>query len=235
VKLLLFDIDGTLVHSGGQAKPVFAEAMVEVFGTAGAIDAYDFSGKTDARIVLDLAMSAGVPEAAARAGLPRVRDLYVDRFAGRFDPGRARILPGVSALLAGLAGRQDVTLGLLTGNWFGGARIKLGALGLFDYFGFGSFADDGLDRRELPPVALARARRHTGREFAPREAVIVGDSPLDVDCARAHGIPCLAVATGWTSREALAAEGATWVVEDLTGAGAHPAFAALDENERSGR
>lgn len=225
MKLILFDIDGTLVHSGGQAKPVFAEAMVEVYGTAGAIDAYDFSGRTDARIVLDLALGAGIREVEARAGLERVRALYVERFAGRFDPGRARILPGVAALLASMAGRSDLVLGLLTGNWQGGARIKLGALGLYDYFAFGSFADDGLDRRELPPVALDRAREHTGREFAPHEAVIVGDSPLDVDCARAHGIPCLAVATGWTAAEALAAEGATWVLDDLSAAQGHTAFA----------
>lgn len=225
MKLVLFDIDGTLVHSGGQAKPVFAEAMVEVFGTAGAIDAYDFSGRTDARIVVDLAVGAGVPEAEARAAMPRVRELYLERFARRFDARRSRVLPGVAELLPALAARSDVVLGLLTGNWQGGARIKLGALGLYDYFPFGSFADDGLDRRELPPVALERARRHTGRSLAASDAVIVGDSPLDIDCALAHGIACLAVATGWTDREALAAEGATWVVDDLAAATDHPAFA----------
>jgi len=224
VKLVLFDIDGTLVHSGGQAKPAFAEAMVEVFGTAGAIDAYDFSGKTDARIVVDLAVGAGVAEAAARAALPRVRELYLERFASRFDPALSRILPGVESLLAALAARSDVVLGLLTGNWEGGARIKLGALGLFGRFPFGSFADDGIDRRELPPVALERAKRYSGRAFRTAETVIVGDSPLDVDCARAHDIPCLAVATGWTSGEALAAAGANWVVPDLVGAAEHVAF-----------
>ena len=224
MKLVLFDIDGTLVHSGGQAKPVFAEAMLEVFGTAGAIEAYDFSGRTDARIVVDLAVGAGVPEAEAHDGLPRVRELYLERFARRFDSRRARVLPGVERLLDALAARPDVALGLLTGNWRGGARIKLGGLGLFDRFAFGSFADDALDRRELPPIALERARQHTGRAFAAAEAVIVGDSPLDVDCARAHGIPSLAVATGWTERRALEAEGATWVLDDLTGVFDHPAF-----------
>jgi phosphoglycolate phosphatase-like HAD superfamily hydrolase len=225
VKLVLFDIDGTLVHSGGQAKPVFAEAMLEVFGTTGAIEAYDFSGRTDARIVVDLAVGAGVPEAEAHAGLERVRELYLARFERAFDPRRARVLPGVEALLDDLAARGDVALGLLTGNWRGGAAIKLGALGLFDRFAFGSFADDALDRRELPPIALERARLHTGRAIAAAETVIVGDSPLDVDCALAHGIPCLAVATGWTGRATLEAEGATWVLDDLTAALDHAAFA----------
>ena len=225
MRVFLFDVDGTLVDSGRQARPAFAATLVEVFGSAGSIDAYDFSGKTDARIVVDLAVGAGIDEREARAALPRVRELYVERFARSFDPARARVLPGVEALLTALAARGDAALGLLTGNWRAGAKIKLGALGLFDYFPFGSFADDGLDRRELPPVALERARRHTGRELTAADAVIVGDSPLDVDCARAHGIACLAVATGWTSRRALAAEGATWVVDDLSAALAHPAFA----------
>lgn len=225
MKLVLFDIDGTLVHSGGQAKPVFAAAMREVFGTAGAIEAYNFSGRTDARIVVDLAVGAGVPEATARAGLARVRELYLKRFARAFDPRKARILPGVETLLDELAARGDVTLGLLTGNWRGGAAIKLGALGLFDRFAFGSFADDALDRRDLPPIALERARLHTGLAIAAAETVIVGDSPLDVDCALAHGIPCLAVATGWTDRATLEAEGATWVLDELSAASDHAAFA----------
>jgi len=226
VRLVLFDVDGTLVHSGGQAKPVFAEAMVAVFGTAGAIDAYDFSGKTDARIVVDLAVGAGIDERAARRALPQVRDLYLERFARRFDPALSRVLPGVESLLTTLASRDDVVLGLLTGNWQGGARIKLAGLGLLDFFPFGGFADDGIDRRELPPVALERARLHSGREIGATETVIVGDSPLDVDCARAHGIACLAVATGWTPRAALAAAGADWVVDDLVGAAGHVAFRA---------
>ena len=225
MKLVLFDVDGTLVHAGGQAKPLFAEALLEVFGTTGAIDAYDFSGKTDGRIVVDLLAGAGVPEAAIHAGLARVRESYLGRMAARFDAGRVRVLPGVAELLAALALRSEVELGLLTGNWREGARIKLGAVGLFDYFPFGGFGDDGLDRRDLPPVALARARCHTGREFGPRETVIVGDSLLDVDCAAAHGIPCLAVASGWTAAEALAAAGADWVVADLRAALTHPAFA----------
>jgi len=225
LKLLLFDIDGTLVHSGGQAKPVFAAAMLEVYGTAGEIDRYDFSGKLDPRIVVDLLAAAGVERETIDGRLDAVRENYLARLERTLEPARMRVMPGIRELLPALAGRDDLVLGLLTGNWRDGARIKLGSVGLWDYFRFGSFGDDGLDRRELPPVALDRAHRHSGYPFTPHEAVIVGDSLLDVDCARAYGIPCLAVATGWTEASALAAAGADWVVRDLEGAQAHPAFA----------
>ena len=225
MKLLLFDIDGTLVHSGGQAKPVFAAAMQEVYGTAGEIDGYDFSGKLDPRIVVDLLAGAGVERETIDGRLDALRENYLARLERSLEPARMRVMPGIRELLPALAGRDDLVLGLLTGNWRGGARIKLGRVGLWDYFPFGSFGDDGLDRRELPPVALDRAHRHSGYAFAPEEAVIVGDSLLDVDCARAHGIPCLAVATGWTEASTLASAGADWVVRDLEGAHGHPAFA----------
>lgn len=225
MKLVLFDIDGTLVHSGGQAKPVFAAALREVYGTTGEIDRYDFSGKLDSRIVVDLLAGAGIAAATIHARLGTLRENYLARLERELEPARVRVMPGVRELLPALALRDDVVLGLLTGNWRGGARIKLGSVGLWDYFPFGSFGDDGLDRRELPPVALDRARRHSGYAFAPHETVIVGDSLLDVDCARAHAIPCLAVATGWTEAAALESAGAEWVVRDLEGAHAHPAFA----------
>jgi phosphoglycolate phosphatase-like HAD superfamily hydrolase len=225
VKLVLFDIDGTLIHSGGQAKPMFAEAMLEVFGTSGAIDSYDFSGRTDGRIVVELMVGAGIAEAEARARLPEVREHYLARMADRFDAGQVRILPGVRELLDQLEARADVATGLLTGNWHGGARIKLGGVGLFERFPFGGFADDAIDRRDLPPFALARAGDHCGTDFAPEEVVVIGDSLLDVDCARANGLRCLAVASGWTPAAALVAAGADWTVEDLVGVGGHPAFA----------
>jgi phosphoglycolate phosphatase-like HAD superfamily hydrolase len=135
-----------------------------------------------------------------------------------------RLLPGVERLLAGLAARRDLVIGLLTGNWERGARIKLARHALNRYFPFGSFGDERLEREELPPVAWRAAIDATGRRFAPAETLIVGDSRLDVACARAHGIPCLAVATGRTAAAALAAAGADWVVPDLEAALDHPAW-----------
>jgi phosphoglycolate phosphatase len=219
VKLVLFDIDGTLVDCGPQVRPLFASALVDVFGTAGDLDGYDFSGRTDPRIVIDLMTGAGVPEAEARARLSQVREIYVDRLERSLARGGMRLLPGVEEMLERLAAREDVALGLVTGNWEPGARTKLSRFDLNRFFSFGAFGCDGVDRSDLPPVALARAVEAAGRSFLPSEALIVGDSIHDVSCARAHGIPALAVATGRTPAEALRGAGADWVIPDLRQAG----------------
>jgi phosphoglycolate phosphatase len=122
-------------------------------------------------------------------------------------------------ILDRLAGREDVVTALLTGNWEPGAKAKLSRFGLDRYFAFGAFGCDGVDRSELPPVALDRAERATGRRFRPQDVLIVGDSLHDVSCAHAHGIPCLAVGTGRTPEEVLQAAGADWVIGDLRQAG----------------
>jgi phosphoglycolate phosphatase-like HAD superfamily hydrolase len=215
MRLVLFDLDGTLLDCGGQAKPLFAEALAEVFGESGDVAGYDFSGRTDPRIVVDLMTGAGRPRAEVLGRVPEVRDRYLDRLGRRLRPDGVRLLPGVVALLEGLAARDDVTLGLLTGNWERGAEIKLAPHRLGRFFGFGSYGDERLDREELPPVAWRRAEETTGRRFGPQDTLIVGDSLLDVACARAHGVPCLAVATGRTPAAALAAAGAERVVQDL--------------------
>lgn len=226
MRLVLFDVDGTLLTCGGQVRPIFAAALGEVLGVAVELDGYSFAGGTDQRIVLDLAARAGVEEGRARAALPRVREAFVARLAAGLDPAGVRVLPGVVDLLDRLAGDPEVALGLLTGNWRRGAEIKLAAAGIaFDRFRFGAFGDDGVERGELPPVALGRAAAATGRAFRPADVLIVGDSPADVACARAHGLACLAVATGWTRAAELTAAGASWVAADLTAAEALACFA----------
>src|SRR6185295_14511078 len=117
MKLVLFDIDGTLLDCGPQVRPLFASALVEVYGTTGDVDGYDFAGRTDPQIVLDLMTAAGVSETEAREKLPRMRDLYTERLAGALDRQRMRLHPGVEDLLERLASREDVVLALLTGNW----------------------------------------------------------------------------------------------------------------------
>ena len=227
MRLVLFDIDGTLMDCGPAVRGLFGGAMVEAFGTAGPIDGYDFSGRTDHEIVLALTSAAGLPPGEVLERLPRMKRLYLDRLQRLLDPAEMRVLPAVRGLLDELASRDDVCLGLLTGNWRDGARIKLEKAGLAGYFRFGAFGDDQPDRLGLPPVALASAAELTGRTWRMSDCLIVGDSPADVACARAHDIPALAVATGRTPADELAAAGPRWLVDDLVGHGSHPAFAPV--------
>jgi phosphoglycolate phosphatase len=220
MKLVLFDIDGTLLSCGSQTRGLFAQALMEVFGTCGEADRFDFTGRTDPGIVLDLITGAGVPEAEVREKLPRMRELYTGRLEAALDREGMRLLPGVVEILERLEAREDVTLALLTGNWKPGARTKLSRFDLNRFFPFGAFGCDGVDRSELPPVALERAELAVGRRFRPEETLIVGDSVHDISCAHAHGIPCLAVLTGRTRAETLRGAGADWIVEDLRQAAA---------------
>jgi phosphoglycolate phosphatase len=217
-RLLLFDVDGTLVDCGGQPIAPFAAALLEVFGTAGDIERYNFAGCTDPQAVLELMTGAGFAAEEVRARLPAMRDLYLAGLESTLERSRMRLLPGVEELLVRLAARPDVELALLTGNWEAGARTKLSRFDLNRFFPFGAFGSDGFERGELPPVALARAEQRRGRPVAARDTLIIGDSPRDVACARAHGIPVLAVATGKTPAAALAAAGADWVVPELAAA-----------------
>ncbi len=218
MRLILFDIDGTLLSCGPQVRPIFASALTDVFGTAGALENFDFAGKTDPSIVLELMASAGLSRHEVLPRLGEVRAIYERRLAERLDPSKMTLLPFVVELLDRLTTRGeqgDVGLGLLTGNWAPCARTKLAAFDLNRFFTFGAFGCDGIERAELPPVALDRARAEFGRGFRSDEVWIVGDSRHDVACARAHGIPSLAVATGRASTADLLAAGADRVMEDL--------------------
>ncbi len=230
MRLLLFDIDGTLVRCGPQIAPIFMGALKGTFGRTGNVRAYDFGGRTDTEAVLDLMTEAGVPQASVRDRLVEVRAHYSELLDG-LDPAKMRLLPGVVELLEELAGRDDACLALLTGNWENGARAKLAPFGLNRFFGFGAFGEDGVRRNELVPAALRRAAERTGIEPDALSAVIIGDTVRDVACGQAHGIPVLGVATGFTSQDALREAGADWVVPDLRHATARAVL--LDGRGRS--
>lgn len=197
---------------------MFAEALTEVFGTAGDCLHHDFAGKTDPRIVRELMAAAGVPDEEVRRRLPEIRRVFLEKLERSLDHRRMLLLPGVVEMLERQAERRDLALALLTGNWEPGARTKLSRFDLNRFFAFGAFGCDGFDRSELPPVALERAEARLGRRFVPEEVLIIGDTLHDVACAHAHGIPCLAVATGYASAEELRAAGADWVAADLPAA-----------------
>lgn len=215
LRLILFDIDGTLVLGRGSLRGWFGEALEEVFGESGDLDSYDFAGKIDPQIVRELLAAAGVAPAEIQAGLPQVKQAYLDRLQSRLTADHLELLPHVREVLERLQRRGEVSLGLLTGNWELGARTKLACHDLNRFFRFGAFGDDQHRRRDLPPLALQRAAAVTGESFSAAETLIVGDSPLDVECARQHGIRSAAVATGRIPRERLESTNADWVVADL--------------------
>lgn len=204
MRLLLFDVDGTLVR-GSPAKSAFGHALAGVFGTAGPIADHDFAGKTDPRIARELLHAAGLTNDEIDAGLPRFWDRYLSELARRIPSDPARPLPGVAELVPLLAARQDVALGLVTGNLKGGARLKLASAGLWERFPVGAFGSDRAERNELPEIAVRRASARWGRSFEG-DVVVIGDTPRDVACGRAAGAATVAVATGrFTAAELKAA------------------------------
>ena len=195
-RLVLFDIDGTLLSAGGVSARALEAALVETFGTAGPTAGYDFSGKTDPQIVRELMHEAGFSDPAIEERRPLTLARYRERLAEWIRPADVTPKPGILALLGALEHAPGVRLGLLTGNLEPCARLKLEPIGTNRYFAFGAFGSDDEDRYRLAPVALARARDATGIAFEGRDTVIVGDSVHDVLCGRGVGVRAVAVATG---------------------------------------
>lgn len=214
-RLLLFDIDGTLTW-GGPAKGAFALAMERVFGTAGPIDGHDFSGKTDPQIARELLTEAGLADADIDDGMEPLWTEYLRELRSRLPEMPMTVLPGVPALLEHLSRTDGVALGLLTGNIVEGARLKLGSVGLMDYFPVGGFGSDSEVREELTSVAMERATEQWGVEFLPESVVVIGDTPRDVACGKHQGTRTVAVATGRFGVEALRASGADEVLQDMS-------------------
>ena len=217
MKLVLFDIDGTLVSARGAGRRAMRAAFERVFGTAGGIDHYDLRGRTDTRIVHDVMTAEGWEAPQVKERLDDFFEAYVVGLATEIGDGRNVItLPGVATLVERLARSADATLGLVTGNIEGGARIKLWPTGLWPHFPVGAFGSDHMDRRRLPSLAARRAQALLGTAFSPADVVVIGDTPHDIDCARAFGAVAVAVATGQYPREALLGERPDHFFEDLS-------------------
>jgi phosphoglycolate phosphatase len=226
VKLVLFDVDGTLLTASGAGRRALDQAMRDVYGTAGPIESYDFRGGTDPQIIRDLLERAGLDEAAIAAGEATVYRRYEALLETEIGDGRGvTVYPGVRELVETLAARADVVVGLLTGNIEAGARIKLRPTGLWPHFRLGAYGSDHADRTRLPRVAAERAERLVGRAFRGEDTVIIGDTPRDIGCARAFGAKAIAVATGWHTLEDLAAHQPDHAFRDF--ADHAPALAAM--------
>jgi phosphoglycolate phosphatase len=218
MRLVLFDIDGTILWSDGAGRRAMTRALTEIFGQAGPTE-YRYDGKTDPQIVRDLMRHAGHDDAWIDARMDTLMQCYLDGLRGELAPGssHAHLFHGVAPLIDALEAREDVVLGLLTGNLEEGAAIKLRAVGLApERFKVGAFGSDHHHRPELPGVAQRRARERLGLEIAGERIVVIGDTPADIECGRAIGAKSIGVATGRFSTEELRRHDPLAVFEDLS-------------------
>lgn len=215
MKVLLFDIDGTLVLSGGAGLRAMNRAFADLYDIPDALAGIQLSGRTDRSILQD---------GLARYQLawsPEGEEVYKQRYFARLEEemplpvAGKRIMPGVVPLLEALAQRNDLHLGLLTGNWRTSGYLKLADFGLDHFFAFGAFADDSGVRDELLPFAVTRFAARHGRRPRPHEVYVIGDTPYDIQCARPHGAVAVGVAAAAHSAADLAAHHPDYLLEDL--------------------
>jgi phosphoglycolate phosphatase-like HAD superfamily hydrolase len=218
VRLVLFDIDGTLLWTDGAGRRAIHAALTEFFGTTGRAD-YWFDGKTDRQIVRDLMRHEGHADQHIDAQMTKVFGRYVERLREELVASGhvARPLPGVLDLLDTLEARDDIILGLLTGNLAEGAEAKLRAVGIDPRrFPVGAFGSDHEHRTALPAIAQQRARERLGVDVSGRDLVVIGDTPADIECARSVDARAIGVATGRYPVDELERHGAVAVFRDLT-------------------
>lgn len=207
-RLILLDLDGTLISSRSVGRRALEEAFESLYGWEQATSGLSFGGLTDPVILRKVFEARGRPAAEAEAEYPRVLETYLDSLDALIarEPGSVWSLPGASDFVDALVSHDRCVVGVLTGNTEGGARRKLRAAGLGEaFFSCSAFGDEAPTRNDLLPVALERANRDRGTKLSPEQVVIVGDTPRDVAVARAHGARALGVSTGATPHDQLEA------------------------------
>jgi phosphoglycolate phosphatase len=213
-KLLLFDIDGTLLTCSGAGKKVLLATGQKLFGDSFNFD-LDTSGKLDTQIYKELSKLNSHLEMHTRHDEFRETYLKLLEFELNWE-NKAFLMPGIKVLLEDLRKRQHITLGLLTGNYGPAAKLKLKAVDIqHDWFSVTAFGDEGVTRPDLVELAMKRYRELKNETLHPREVVVIGDTPKDVACAQAHGCVAFAVATGRWSVKQLQATRADIVVDNL--------------------
>jgi phosphoglycolate phosphatase-like HAD superfamily hydrolase len=215
--LLLFDIDGTLLLTGGAGVRAMTRAFEAVFGVAKAFDGIPVSGRTDTFLVSRALVRAGIADVAAAH--TAFRAAYVDRLREEIrNPGQGRkgLMPGIASLLEHVTSTNGLFSALLTGNYAAAAEIKLSHFGVASYFSWGAFGEDSTDRDELARLTMKRAIERGVPRRARENAVVIGDTPHDIACARAIGARAIAVATGSYSLDHLSESGADTVLSDLS-------------------
>ena len=219
MKLLLFDIDGTLLTTNGAGRPAVEAALSTLIGRSISTEGVSFSGKTDQQILREVLTRSGADDDLLNGRFHEVVEAFRQTMHRVFDPGEADALDGACALVEQLHTDERAQLGLLTGNLQEMAYLKVGAIGFDEeHFPFGAFGSDHEDRNELPAIAVERAAAHAGRSFGDGDVVIIGDTPRDIECGRVGGCLTVAVATGRFDRETLAAHEPDVLLDSLADA-----------------
>jgi len=195
-RLVLFDVDCTLIDAHGAGGRAMFRAIDEIYGVRGELDGYSFHGRTDPAIIVDLATRWGTPEALARERLQACLDRYVEILRADIRDGEVELLPGVHELVTALSIDRRVLLGVLTGNVAGGLALKLAPTGLLPLFKVFASGSDSALRPELPAIAVERAGRLAGHGYVGKEIVVIGDTPADILCGADLAVRTIAVATG---------------------------------------
>ena len=214
MQIVLFDIDGTLISSGGAGKAAMEAALVSEFGVPQVVRDIPYSGRTDRAIGKDLFAAHGIHE--SQENWLRFVEGYLGHLPDCLVRHTGQILPGISSLLERLLDRPETAVGLLTGNLRAGARLKLGHFDLYRHFDFGGFGDEHFDRDDVAREAWRAIQNRYDGTVRPEEIWVIGDTPLDIRCARVIGARVAAVATGLHSLEDLRAASPDLLVEDFS-------------------
>jgi phosphoglycolate phosphatase len=213
-KVVLFDIDGTLIDSGKAGIAALDQAFLDLTGKEHGLAGISFAGNTDLAIIKEALRNSGISHENGMLG--QFINRYVFHLKKTVHNNRGYVKPGIVPLLERLSLEPNMFVGLLTGNIHEGARVKLSRFSLYDYFPFGAFGDDHEDRNMLLPIARQRFKAWRSTDVRHEDCLVIGDTPKDVECAQAHGAPSLAVATGPYSVDELGRTGADLVLEDLS-------------------
>jgi phosphoglycolate phosphatase len=212
-RLLLWDIDGTLISTSAAGYRAIELATAERFQD-GDLEGVEIAGRTDSGIARQILAKYGEP--LTEENVTTFLDLYLELLVQELPRSKGEVMPGVLPLLQKLEQQPEISLGLLTGNLKRGAQLKLEHYQLWHFFAFGAFADDHHDRNQLGAFALTRAHEGTGAKFVPAEVDVIGDTGHDIACGKAFGARTIAIATGSWSRERLAECAPDFLFDDLS-------------------